>query len=315
MRLTIVAGVDAYQHVHLQKQVGARGAIRHPSRGKYNPEDKKHRSASGVRGIPANEGGVPQHRGEDRHDTTERQDGPGDRGRAQYRTGNSPEAGSRGGQRGGQRPFEPGGGRIGGRGGAVAGRRVAAGAGRCGRPRTGDADVRRCSRTVWPSGRAGQQRRHPPAQALHRSDAGRLGARPGRGAGRRVPLRPKRHTRDAGQRLRPHRVPHRRRRLERFCRAVPHLGGQDGRRRAGPGPGFGVRAAQHPGERGVPGPHRHQPRPGMVSRANMADTSEIPLGRLGHVDDIASACVFLVTDDCGFITGQTIHVNGGTAYF
>ena len=48
---------------------------------------------------------------------------------------------------------------------------------------------------------------------------------------------------------------------------------------------------------------------------NMADTSEIPLARLGHVDDIAAACVFLVTDDCGFITGQTIHVNGGTAYF
>ncbi len=48
---------------------------------------------------------------------------------------------------------------------------------------------------------------------------------------------------------------------------------------------------------------------------NMADTSEIPLARLGHVDDIAAACVFLATDDCGFITGQTIHVNGGTAYF
>ena len=48
---------------------------------------------------------------------------------------------------------------------------------------------------------------------------------------------------------------------------------------------------------------------------NMADTSEIPLGRLGAVDDIAAACVFLVTDACGFITGQTIHVNGGTAYF
>ena len=48
---------------------------------------------------------------------------------------------------------------------------------------------------------------------------------------------------------------------------------------------------------------------------NMADTSVIPLGRLGAVDDIAAACVFLVTDDCGFITGQTIHVNGGTAYF
>ena len=50
-------------------------------------------------------------------------------------------------------------------------------------------------------------------------------------------------------------------------------------------------------------------------RQNMADTSEIPLARLGHVDDIAAACVFFATDDCGFVTGQTLHVNGGTAYF
>ena len=48
---------------------------------------------------------------------------------------------------------------------------------------------------------------------------------------------------------------------------------------------------------------------------NMVDTSEIPLARLGHVGDIAAACVFLATDDCGFITGQTLHVNGGTAFF
>jgi len=36
-----------------------------------------------------------------------------------------------------------------------------------------------------------------------------------------------------------------------------------------------------------------------------------PLGRLGSVDDIASACLFLVSEDSGFITGQTLHVNGG----
>ena len=28
-----------------------------------------------------------------------------------------------------------------------------------------------------------------------------------------------------------------------------------------------------------------------------------------------AACVFLAADGCGFITGQTIHVNGGAAYF
>src|SRR5438046_371730 len=41
----------------------------------------------------------------------------------------------------------------------------------------------------------------------------------------------------------------------------------------------------------------------------------IPLGRQGHVDEIAATCLFLVSDDGGFITGQTIHVNGGTGYY
>ncbi len=39
--------------------------------------------------------------------------------------------------------------------------------------------------------------------------------------------------------------------------------------------------------------------------------SEIPLGTLGTVEDIASAVAFLVSDDARYITGQTIHVNGG----
>jgi 3-oxoacyl-[acyl-carrier protein] reductase len=41
----------------------------------------------------------------------------------------------------------------------------------------------------------------------------------------------------------------------------------------------------------------------------------IPLGRQGTVDEIAATCLFLVSDDGGFITGQTIHVNGGVAYY
>ena len=47
----------------------------------------------------------------------------------------------------------------------------------------------------------------------------------------------------------------------------------------------------------------------------MSDISGIPVGRLGTVDDIASACLFLITDDCGFMTGQTLHINGGTDFF
>jgi 3-oxoacyl-[acyl-carrier protein] reductase len=44
-------------------------------------------------------------------------------------------------------------------------------------------------------------------------------------------------------------------------------------------------------------------------------TAGIPLGRQGHVDEIAATCLFLVSDDGGFITGQTIHVNGGAHYY
>jgi 3-oxoacyl-[acyl-carrier protein] reductase len=44
------------------------------------------------------------------------------------------------------------------------------------------------------------------------------------------------------------------------------------------------------------------------------DTSDIPLGRLGDVDDVASACLFLVSDEAAFITGQTLHVNGGQSF-
>jgi 3-oxoacyl-[acyl-carrier protein] reductase len=45
------------------------------------------------------------------------------------------------------------------------------------------------------------------------------------------------------------------------------------------------------------------------------DAAGIPLGRQGKVDEIAATCVFLVTEDGGFITGQTIHVNGGAGYY
>jgi 3-oxoacyl-[acyl-carrier protein] reductase len=50
-------------------------------------------------------------------------------------------------------------------------------------------------------------------------------------------------------------------------------------------------------------------------RGRVPDAAGIPLGRQGTVDEIAATCLFLVTDDGGFITGQTIHVNGGVAYY
>jgi 3-oxoacyl-[acyl-carrier protein] reductase len=38
---------------------------------------------------------------------------------------------------------------------------------------------------------------------------------------------------------------------------------------------------------------------------------QIALGRLGAVEDIASAVAFLASSDAAYITGETIHVNGG----
>lgn len=40
-------------------------------------------------------------------------------------------------------------------------------------------------------------------------------------------------------------------------------------------------------------------------------TAQIPLGRLGQVDDIAHAVAFLASPQAGYITGAELHVNGG----
>ena len=50
-------------------------------------------------------------------------------------------------------------------------------------------------------------------------------------------------------------------------------------------------------------------------QGGMWETSNISLQRLGTPEEIAAACLFLVTDDCGFITGQTLHVNGGVGLY
>ncbi len=42
-------------------------------------------------------------------------------------------------------------------------------------------------------------------------------------------------------------------------------------------------------------------------------TARIPAGRLGEPAEIAGACVFLASDEASYVTGQTLHVNGGMA--
>jgi 3-oxoacyl-[acyl-carrier protein] reductase len=44
-------------------------------------------------------------------------------------------------------------------------------------------------------------------------------------------------------------------------------------------------------------------------KANYAKS--IPLGRMGSVEDVANAVLFLVSEQASYITGQVLHVDGG----
>lgn len=54
-----------------------------------------------------------------------------------------------------------------------------------------------------------------------------------------------------------------------------------------------------------------QPRYGHSEEEILAMAKTIPLGRIGTPDDIARVAVFLVSEDAGYMTGQTLFVNGG----
>lgn len=49
----------------------------------------------------------------------------------------------------------------------------------------------------------------------------------------------------------------------------------------------------------------------LTEEQSRAIIDQIPLGRMGSVDDIAHAVCFLVSDQANYITGTTLHVNGG----
>lgn len=50
---------------------------------------------------------------------------------------------------------------------------------------------------------------------------------------------------------------------------------------------------------------------GLSDKARESLIAQIPLGRLGEVEDIAHSVVFLASDQAGYITGQILGVNGG----
>jgi 3-oxoacyl-[acyl-carrier protein] reductase len=43
--------------------------------------------------------------------------------------------------------------------------------------------------------------------------------------------------------------------------------------------------------------------------------ARVPAGKLGTAADIAAAAVYLASEEAHYVTGQTIHVNGGMAMF
>lgn len=49
----------------------------------------------------------------------------------------------------------------------------------------------------------------------------------------------------------------------------------------------------------------------LADEQRQAMLGQVPLGRLGEPQDIAAAVAFLASDAAGYVTGETLHVNGG----
>jgi 3-oxoacyl-[acyl-carrier protein] reductase len=49
----------------------------------------------------------------------------------------------------------------------------------------------------------------------------------------------------------------------------------------------------------------------LTDEQRTALTSQVPMSRLGTVDDIAAAVLFLCSPGASYVTGETLHVNGG----
>ncbi len=83
--------------------------------------------------------------------------------------------------------------------------------------------------------------------------------------------------------------------------------------------GFSKALAQEVGARGVtvncvaPGFIESPMTDELNDDQRAAILGRIPNGKLGTGADIAAACVYLSSEEAGYVTGQTLHVNGGMA--
>ena len=81
--------------------------------------------------------------------------------------------------------------------------------------------------------------------------------------------------------------------------------------------GFSKSLAQEVGSRGItvncvaPGFIDTDMTRALPEAARTKLLERIPLGKLGTPEDIANAVVFLASDEAGYVTGTTLHVNGG----
>ncbi|KQT84337.1 3-oxoacyl-[acyl-carrier-protein] reductase [Methylobacterium sp. Leaf466] len=54
---------------------------------------------------------------------------------------------------------------------------------------------------------------------------------------------------------------------------------------------------------------------GLNDKQRETILTRVPMGRLGSGGDVAAAAVYLASDEAGYVTGQTLHVNGGMAMY
>jgi len=83
--------------------------------------------------------------------------------------------------------------------------------------------------------------------------------------------------------------------------------------------GLSKALAQEVASRGItvncvaPGFIRSAMTEGLPDAQKQALLGRIPIGDLGSGEDVAAACVYLASREAGYVTGQTLHVNGGMA--